>query len=616
MQTLRHILFIFFALVAIPVATFAKGSQDGLRIHYLGANRTLVQVDSVCNYLLLPIEENAPEASINLLINGRTEQNLRVRLALSRVEYFVPVDLRPYRGDGIALDIISENSRATMRDAVEDAYWSHLALSDTFSVANRDKYRPLFHHTPLYGWMNDPNGMFYLDGTWHLHYQYNPYGSVWGNMTWGHAVSNDLVHWEQRTPSIVPDGLGTVFSGSCVVDAKNTAGFGENAVVAIYTSAAATQIQSLAYSTDGGRTFTPYKLNPIIVSDRECRDPHMFWHEATGRWVLILAAALEHEMWIYSSPDLIHWTKESAFGKGYGAQDGVWECPDLFPLPVPDEGGREKWVLLCNINPGGPFGGSATQYFIGDFDGKTFTCDSKPEVTKWLDWGKDHYATVSWSNAPEARRTVIGWMSNWQYANGVPTKQYRSANTLPRELSLYDGGDGQLYVACTPSPEVESLRASGPAKYSFTAKAKPVSKPLPSANDGICEVELLLGTGNTKNVYITLSNRLGEEVTMAYDVTAHTFSMDRTKSGLSDFSVDFPAKTVTKAPSGSFQHLRLFIDRCSIEAFEGAGRFAVTDLVFPTEPYNTISVRTDGGRCHVRQLNIWPLQPALSQGGR
>lgn len=608
MKTFKNILFAAMFLFASGSTLLAQTAQDGMRIQYLGNNRTLVQVDQPKTYLLLPVEESAPEASVNMLVNGKIVQNLRVRLALSKVDYLVPVDLTPYKDEGLAFDITTDNSRTNVRDVKADAYWSHITLSDTFDTTNTEKYRPLFHHTPAYGWMNDPNGMFYLDGTWHLCYQYNPYGSMWGNMNWGHSTSTDLVHWQQQPIAIQPDGLGTIFSGSCVVDKDNTAGFGQNAVIAIYTSAGATQMQSLAYSTDGGKTFTPYKHNPIITSDKECRDPHMFWHEKSGRWVMILAAALEKEMWIYSSPDLVHWTKESAFGKGYGAQEGVWECPDLFELPVPDEPGRTKWVLICNINPGGIYGGSATQYFVGDFDGKTFTCDSDPSVTKWLDWGKDHYAAVSWSNAPQNRRTVVAWMSNWQYANNVPTQQYRSANSLPRELSLYDGGDGQLYVACTPSPEVESLRNGQPAVYSFSAKKEEVVKQLPAANDGVCEIDLTLGTGSADQVYITLANDAGEKVIMTYDLKQHTFAMDRKQSGLSDFSVDFPATTTAPAPQGSFQHLRLFIDRCSIEAFEGEGRFAMTYLVFPTKPYSTISVSTDGGRCNVREMKVYALQ--------
>ena len=607
MTTLRNILFAALALLATLGTAQAQKAADGLRIHYLGGNRTLVHVDQPRRYLLLPVEEQAPEATVRVLADARTQEEIRVRLALNKVDYFVPVDLARWEGKGIALDIYTENSRANVRDAIADAYWSHLALSDTFDTANRETYRPRYHHTPRYGWMNDPNGMFYLDGTWHLCYQWNPYGSMWGNLSWGHSTSADLVHWQAQPAALRPDGLGMIFSGSCVVDTAGTAGFGRGAVIAIYTSAAGTQIQSMAVSTDGGRTFRPYGANPIIVSDKECRDPHMFWHPETGRWIMVLAAALEHEMWIYSSPDLKTWTKESSFGKGYGSQDGVWECPDLFPLPVPDEPGKQKWVLLCNINPGGIYGGSATQYFVGDFDGHTFTCDSKPEVTKWMDWGKDHYATVSWANAPQGRRTAIGWMSNWQYANNVPTQQYRSANTLPRELSLFDGGDGQLYLASTPSPELEKLRREPSVKTSFTARQKGTSRPLPQQNGGVCELELLLGTGSASKVYVTLSNPAGEKVVMTYDVSARTFAMDRTQSGLTGFSVDFPAVTTAPAPDGSFQVLRLFIDRCSIEAFEGQGRFAMTNLVFPTQPYTTVTVSTDSGRCAVRQLTVWPL---------
>ena len=279
-------------------------------------------------------------------------------------------------------------------------------------------------------------GMFYKDGVWHLCYQWNPYGSKWQNMTWGHSTSKDLVNWEHQPATIIPDGLGTIFSGSSVVDTNNTAGYGKNAVVTLYTSCDASQVQSMAHSTDNGATFTKYAGNPIITLDTEARDPNMFWHEPTQQWVLVLAHALEHEMLIYTSPNLRDWTLQSSFGKGLGCQSGVWECPDLFELPV-DGNGVKKWVLICNINPGGPFGGSAAQYFVGDFDGKTFTPDRDKQgnvPTKWLDFGKDNYASVSFSDAPDNRRTLIGWMNNWQYAAEVPTLQYRSANTLPLQL--------------------------------------------------------------------------------------------------------------------------------------------------------------------------------------
>ena len=363
-------------------------------------------------------------------------------------------------------------------------------------------------------------------------------------------------------------------------------------------------MQSLAYSLDNGMTFHVYENNPIIAADKECRDPNMFWHEKSGKWILILAAALEKEMWIYSSPDLKNWTKESSFGHGYGAQDGVWECPDLMELPVRGTD-RTKWVLICNINPGGPFGGSAAQYFVGDFDGKTFTCDTKPEITKWMDYGKDHYAAVSWSNAPEKRHTVIAWMSNWQYANNAPTKQFRSANTLPRDIELYEGGDGELYLAVTPAPEVNALRAGKALKYgSFSAGTKKVSRKLPAENSGICEINLELVPRSAGKVYITLSNDKDERTVMTYDLENSTFSMDRTASGLTDFNKDFPAITVAPCPAEAKLRLRLFVDRCSVEAFEGDGRFAMTNLVFPQHPYTTVSVAVDKGRCKVNDLTV------------
>lgn len=591
-------------LIIIMNISLCSAQSAGLKVHYLGANHSLVQIEEPQKYLLLPVEEAAPEATVNVLVDTKCDQSFQVRLAVNRVDYLVPFPLEQYRDKAVTLDIHTGNSRANVRDAMADACWKDLRLSDTFDEANREEFRPLYHHTPRYGWMNDPNGMFYKDGVYHLYYQYNPYGSMWGNMNWGHSSSKDLVNWEHHPVAIQPNGLGTVFSGSSVVDKENTAGFGKDAVIAIYTSAGASQMQSLAYSLDNGMTFQVYGKNPIISSDKECRDPNMFWHEKSGKWILILAAPLEKEMWIYSSADLKNWTKESSFGHGYGAQDGIWECPDLMELPVRGTD-RSQWVLICNLNPGGIFGGSATQYFVGDFDGKNFTCDTKPEVTKWMDYGKDHYAAVSWSNTPEKRATVIAWMSNWQYANNVPTKQFRSANSLPRDLELYEGDNGEVYLAVTPAPEVDALRTGKALKYgSFSAGTKKVSRKLPVENSGICEINLELTAPSTDKVYITLSNAKGEQTVMTYNLTDHTFSMDRTASGLTDFSKDFPAVTVAPCPAGTKQRLRLFVDRCSIEAFEGDGRFAMTNLVFPQQPYTTISVSTDKGRCKVNELTI------------
>ena len=594
-------------LLWISIGFCAAQNQEGLKVHYLGANHSLIQVVSPKKYLLLPVEEAAPEATVHVLVNNKTERTFTVRLAMNRADYLVPFDLEQYKGKTVSFDIHSGNSRSNVRDAMEDVCWDDIKLADIFDTANREEFRPLYHHTPLYGWMNDPNGMFYKDGEYHLYYQYNPYGSMWGNMNWGHSSSKDLIHWEHHPVAIEPNGLGMVFSGSSVVDKENTVGFGKDAVIAIYTSAGASQIQSLAYSRDNGKTFQFYEGNPIITSDKECRDPNMFWHAESRKWVLILAAALEKEMWIYTSDNLKEWTKESAFGKGYGAQDGVWECPDLMQLPVrgTDE---KKWVLICNINPGGPFGGSAAQYFVGDFDGKTFTCDTKPEVTKWMDYGKDHYAAVSWSNVSENRHTIIAWMSNWQYANNVPTKQYRSANSLPRDLELYRAEDGELCLATVPAKEIEALRGEKALKYAaFSVGKKAAVRKLPVDNSGICEIELDINAHSAGKVNIVLANEEDEQVVMTYDAVNKTFSMDRAKSGLTDFSKDFPAVTVAPVADGEQQRLRFFIDRCSVEAFEASGRFAMTNLVFPKHPYTKISVSTDGGQCRVNKLTVYPL---------
>lgn len=442
-----------------------------------------------------------------------------------------------------------------------------------------EPFRSVYHHSPAQNWMNDPNGMFYDDATqlWHLYYQHNPFGTTWGPMHWAHATSTDLIHWEQHPIALAPDSLGTIFSGSIVIDRNNTAGFGENAIVAIYTqSEICGQHQSIAYSLDGGMTFTKYEGNPVLKGDiADFRDPKVFWDEQTNRWMMILAC--QQEVRFYSSINLRDWTYESSFGANYGEHSGVWECPDLIRL-------GDHWVLLLNINPGGPFGGSATQYFVGNWDGKTFTCIDMPEETKWLDYGKDHYATVTWHNAPEGRTVAIGWMSNWQYANQLPTVAFRSQNTIARDLYLYRDDAGEFRVGVVPSPESLALKGNQTSRLGDVAV-----------------VELTL-SGEESSV-ITLSNEKGEKVVMTLDVHAQTFSMDRTASGDCSFSQDFAAHTV--APlfvKQAVKRVTLFIDHCSIEAFDANGYWAMTNLVFPTQPYNQIKVQ--GGKATVYNCNL------------
>ena len=547
-------------LILMTVMSFGLMSAHVSPI-ILGDSHAMLKVNQSKKYLLIPVQETEDIAAISVLDNqNNMVQRLNVKLAIDRVDYFVPYELK----GACLLDIEFHGDRRQKGAVGEFVCWKEMKLSDTFDTTNRERFRPVYHHTPLYGWMNDPNGMFYKDGVWHLYYQWNPYGSQWENMHWGHSTSTDLIHWEHQPMALEPDWLGSIFSGSCVTKGDE--------VVAFYTSAGHHQTQSMAVSRDGGRTFKKFSGNPVLTTSDvpDFRDPRPFWNEDIHAWNLILAAG--QEMRIYSSKNLEDWKYESSFGKEYGNHGGVWECPDLFKID-------DKWVLLCNINPGGPFGGSATQYFVGQFDGHKFTCESMPKVTKWLDYGKDHYATVSFYNAPENRRVVLAWMSNWQYANQVPTKQYRSSNSIPRDLGLFTCRE-ETYVSVRPSKEM------------LAARGAKVKKPTEA-----CELVVDL-KGQTE---IVLSNSKGEQVVMAYDGQKQVFTMDRTQSGDTSFSEAFPCTTV--APTyGVVRQLRIFIDRCSIEVFDTDGKMAMTNLVFPSEPYSMLKVK--GGKATIYELHV------------
>lgn len=553
------------AATVLASLAFAASAQDA---RFLSSNHCIYRINEQKNYLLLPVQEKAEMCNIKVVKNNTQVKALNVRLASNHIDYYVPLDLKQFGEDAkLALDIHVNGTYRNDGELSGFTCWKKMQFSDTFDTANREKYRPVYHHTPAWGWMNDPNGMFYKDGVWHLYFQYNPYGSQWENMTWGHSTSTDLIHWTFQGAPIEADAWGTIFSGSAVVDHNNTAGFGKGAVVAMYTSAGENQTQSIAYSNDNGQTFTKYDGNPVLTSNTpDYRDPHVFWNEDIKRWNMIMAEG--QHMDIYSSADLKEWKLESQFGAEYGNHGGVWECPDLMKMKVRGTN-QYKWMLLCNINPGGPFGGPATQYFVGQFDGHKFTCESAPEVTKWMDYGKDHYATVTFDNAPDGRRVAMAWMSNWQYANQVPTMQYRSANSVPRDLDLYEY-EGQTYCGVTPSPELAA------------ARPKKATKTLTDA----CEMVVTL----KGNATITLANDKGEQVVMTYDEKSRTFAMDRTKSGQKDFSDDFAALTVAPV-HGKMSQLRLFIDRSSIEAFDADGKMAMTNLVFPTKSYNKVLVK-------------------------
>ncbi len=589
--------------IALGLSLTVQGAENSMVVKHLANEQNIILLDSVKKFLLLPVQENAPEGKVNIIVNNefQLEQNINIRLAREKVDYYVPLDLSAYQGKSVSVDVTGMPASSLC--------WKEIKLSDTFDSSNRETYRPVYHHTPVYGWMNDPNGMFYKDGVYHLYFQYNPYGSMWANMTWGHSTSTDLTHWTYEGTAIVPDAWGAIFSGSCVVDKDNTAGLGKGAVVAFYTSAKSTpwgdvQSQSMAYSLDNGKTFIKYEHNPILTStERDFRDPKVFWYAPGKHWVMMLAVG--QEMQIYSSGNLKDWKKESSFGAMQGAHGGVWECPDLVEVAV--EGSKEKkWVLICNLNPGGPFGGSAAQYFVGSFDGKKFVNES-PTQTKWLDWGKDNYATVTWSNAPAGRCIALGWMSNWQYANNVPTTQYRSANTLARDLTLYRVG-GELYLKSKPSPEIKKARAEEKKIPTFEVKGNYEVASLLADNKGAYEIEMTIENKGTSKIDFSLMNEKGEKVAMYYDVVRKQFVMDRSASGIVGFSRDFPAVTVAPVRNTDQIHLRLFIDRSSVEVFGEDGEYVMTNLVFPAEPYNRMVFSSDKGSYIVKSMNVYRLQ--------
>ncbi|QIL75148.1 glycoside hydrolase family 32 protein [Hymenobacter sp. HDW8] len=457
-----------------------------------------------------------------------------------------------------------------------------------------EQYRPKFHFTPKAKWMNDPNGMVYSKGTYHLFYQYYPDSTIWGPMHWGHATSKDLVSWQHQPVALYPDSLGYIFSGSAVLDVNNTSGFGKNGqapMVAIFThhnpkleklGGNKHQNQSIAYSLDEGKTWTKYEKNPVLKNPGipDFRDPKVSWYEKDKKWIMTLAT--KDRITFYSSPNLKDWTKQSEFGEKVGAHGGVWECPDLFQLTL---GGKKQWVLLVSINPGGPNKGSATQYFVGDFDGKTFTPLSTD--TKWVDYGPDNYAGVTWSNTGD-RKIFLGWMSNWEYANQVPTYPWRSAMTIPRDLSLRKVGTEVLLVS-QPSKEVSKLE-SGEITLDNVAVKGEMNLSDKTKNTG--PFQLKLSADQLADFAVVLTNDRKEEVLIGYDKKANQYYIDRTKSGKLDFSDKFASRaTAPRLTTSAKMDLTLIVDAASVELFADEGLTAMTGIFFPNEEYKIIKVR-------------------------
>ncbi len=452
----------------------------------------------------------------------------------------------------------------------------------------REAHRPYFHFTPPSKWMNDPNGMVYYDGEYHLFYQYYPDSTVWGPMHWGHAVSTDLVNWEHLPIALYPDSLGLIFSGSAVMDWKNTSGLGKDGeppMIAIFThhnmegekaKRLDFQVQSIAYSHDKGRTWTKYKGNPVISNPgiKDFRDPKVIWHEATQKWVMVFAAYDKAKF--YTSPNLIDWTFASDFG--IEGDTRLWECPDLFPIKTEDTK-ETKWILITSIQKEAPNGGTGTSYFIGDFDGERFI--GNPEEQYWLDYGTDNYAFVTWSDIPKSdgRRLGIGWMSNWQYAQQVPTENWRSAMTLPRSLHLTNTPNGYRLFS-RPIENINDLILV------------PATSRILSIMPYCMEVQLSF---QKSDLDLVLYNFRGNEFRIGYDATKNEFFTDRTKAGKSDFSDKFANKihTAPRLMESDTIKMQIYFDVASCELFADNGATCMTTIYFPEEDFSAIRLEKE-----------------------
>ena len=581
----RICLLLFFIVATATITAYGKPFS----IQQQGDEVVISLRKAKCQTVWIPIENSVNESLMVVEGSSFYTVPMTVRLATNKVETYMPLQL-----DKGAKTI---KFRKCKSDIIA---WEHLKMGKNPNP-KREDFRQAIHFTPKWGWINDPNGMVWHNGEWHLFFQFNPLGTRWGNMSWGHAVSRDLVKWEQLPTVMYPDSLGAIYSGSAVIDKANTAGFGKDAMVAIYTSSyrdksKKVQQQCISYSRDNGRTFTKYEGNPVLPSQRRnFRDPKIFWHEPTSRWIMSLACGKAMEF--YSSSNLKEWRFESRFGDNYGCHFDVWECPDLIELPYKN---GTKWVLLCSITKSAEHG-SSVQYFVGDFDGHTFKCDTPEAYTDWVNYGRDNYATVTWSNVPDGRTVAVAWQNNWKCCSQerYPTVGYRSWMSLAYELQLIEF-EGKAKLVTTPAREYDAYFRHKQQYDNITVSGKHDLATLKSV-DGAYRLKLDIAKMDAV-CGIRLSNDCGEYVDICFDKTKREFRVDRRASGQVDFNDRFPSVSVAPMSAAEEQTLTIIVDRASVECFTDVA--SVSNVVFPAEVYNRIELYTSEGVAVIANVEL------------
>ncbi|MBW3622295.1 MAG: glycoside hydrolase family 32 protein [Armatimonadetes bacterium] len=532
-------------------------------------------------------------------------------------------DVSDLAGRKARIQIVDRSTEGWGHINVDEIVQSDRRRGESTEPSPTPQWRPQYHYTPAQNFMNDPNGLVYHRGEWHAFHQYNPFGNRWGHMSWYHAVSRNLVRWEEWGVALQEEDGVQIFSGSAVVDERNTSGFGKNGqppLVALYTGHRAAdnmQSQNLAYSTDRGRTWTKYEGNPVVGWEKDVRDPKVFWHAPTRKWVMAVVKADQKAVRFYGSKDLKEWALLSTFGpEGVPvAQKANWECPDLFPLPIEGEPGKSRWVLHVGMSAGHKNGGSGGEYFIGDFDGTTFHNDNPPDTVLWEDYGKDNYAAISWDNitGPRGERFWVGWMSNWQYANEVPTYPWRNGFTLPRLLSLRRLPEG-LRLISLPAPQLTALRG---ISHRYDAREVTPTNPFVPGRQAwgdALEIEAEFEIGSAREFGIAVRKGEPEETLVGYDSQKGEIFVDRTRSGRNDFSPHFAGRHGGPLPiRDGRMKMRVFVDRNSVEVFGNDGEAVVTDLIFPKLESQGIQVYAKGGAARLVSMRVWKMKTARSR---